>query len=123
YALRHLGAGLGGRHRTNLGVAAGQGGRAQITGRSHGRIDAGQRRWRGTRAASVGGRCVQRCRGRARPQGSREITLLCRGGAAGGSVMKAPLRGRFGSYGGQYIPETLMAAVDELAAAFDTAGT
>ncbi len=30
-------------------------------------------------------------------------------------------RGRFGRYGGQYIPETLMAAVDELAAAFDAA--
>ena len=30
-------------------------------------------------------------------------------------------RGRYGSYGGQYIPETLMAAVDELAAAFDAA--
>jgi tryptophan synthase beta subunit len=30
-------------------------------------------------------------------------------------------RGRYGSYGGQYIPETLMAAVEELAAAFDAA--
>ena len=30
-------------------------------------------------------------------------------------------RGRFGSFGGQYIPETLMAAVEELAAAFETA--
>jgi tryptophan synthase beta chain len=30
-------------------------------------------------------------------------------------------RGRYGSYGGQYIPETLMAAVEELAAAFDGA--
>ena len=30
-------------------------------------------------------------------------------------------RGRYGSYGGQYIPETLMAAVHELAAAFDAA--
>src|SRR6266704_695595 len=29
--------------------------------------------------------------------------------------------GRYGKYGGQYIPETLMAAVDELAAAFDAA--
>jgi len=27
-------------------------------------------------------------------------------------------RGRFGAYGGQYVPETLMAAVDELSAAF-----
>jgi tryptophan synthase beta chain len=30
-------------------------------------------------------------------------------------------RGRYGSYGGQYIPETLMAAVDELTAAFEAA--
>jgi len=30
-------------------------------------------------------------------------------------------RGRYGRYGGQYIPETLMAAVEELAAAFDAA--
>ncbi len=30
-------------------------------------------------------------------------------------------RGRYGSYGGQYIPETLMAAVEELVAAFDAA--
>src|SRR6266567_8370910 len=29
--------------------------------------------------------------------------------------------GRYGKYGGQYIPETLMAAVDELATAFDAA--
>ena len=31
------------------------------------------------------------------------------------------MQGRYGKYGGQYIPETLMAAVDELTAAFDTA--
>jgi tryptophan synthase beta subunit len=30
-------------------------------------------------------------------------------------------RGRFGRYGGQYIPETLMAAVEELTASFDAA--
>jgi tryptophan synthase beta subunit len=32
-------------------------------------------------------------------------------------------RGRFGDYGGQFIPETLMAAVEELAAAFEAAQT
>src|SRR5256884_8024563 len=37
--------------------------------------------------------------------------------------MKETMQGRYGKYGGQYIPETLMAAVDELAAAFDTAVT
>jgi tryptophan synthase beta subunit len=37
-------------------------------------------------------------------------------------MVKGPdQRGRFGRYGGQYIPETLMAAVEELAAAFDAA--
>ena len=30
-------------------------------------------------------------------------------------------RGRFGAYGGQFVPETLMAAVEELAAAFEAA--
>jgi tryptophan synthase beta chain len=36
-------------------------------------------------------------------------------------TMAPDARGRFGRYGGQYIPETLMAAVEELAAAFDAA--
>ncbi len=35
--------------------------------------------------------------------------------------MKETMQGRYGKYGGQYIPETLMAAVDELAAAFEAA--
>ena len=40
----------------------------------------------------------------------------------GTETLKGPdPRGRFGRYGGQYIPETLMAAVEELAAAFDAA--
>ena len=44
------------------------------------------------------------------PQGGRE------------SIVKGPdARGRFGGYGGRFIPETLMAAVDELAVAFDAA--
>ncbi len=38
------------------------------------------------------------------------------------SVQKGPdARGRYGSYGGQYIPETLMASVEELATALDAA--
>jgi tryptophan synthase beta chain len=44
------------------------------------------------------------------PQGGRE------------KVVNGPdEQGRFGRYGGQYIPETLMAAVEELAAAFEAA--
>jgi tryptophan synthase beta subunit len=38
------------------------------------------------------------------------------------SFLKGPdAHGRYGQYGGQYIPETLMAAVEELAVAFDAA--
>src|SRR5438132_954043 len=38
------------------------------------------------------------------------------------ALVKGPdARGRFGGYGGRFIPETLMAAVDELAIAFDAA--
>ena len=36
-------------------------------------------------------------------------------------VSRPDAHGRYGRYGGQFIPETLMAAVDELAAAFDAA--
>jgi tryptophan synthase beta chain len=44
------------------------------------------------------------------PQGGRE------------TIVKGPdARGRFGAYGGQFIPETLMAAVEELTAAFAAA--
>ena len=39
-----------------------------------------------------------------------------------GSLVKGPdARGRYGGYGGRFIPETLMAAVEELALAFDAA--
>src|SRR2546428_1237694 len=48
-------------------------------------------------------------RTRAPPQGGR------------GSLKGPDARGRYGRYGGQYIPETLMAAVAELASAFDAA--
>jgi len=40
----------------------------------------------------------------------------------GRGPLKGPdARGRYGRFGGQYIPETLMAAVEELASAFDAA--
>jgi tryptophan synthase beta chain len=32
-----------------------------------------------------------------------------------------PMVGRFGEYGGRYVPETLVAALDELAAEFNRA--
>ena len=36
-------------------------------------------------------------------------------------VSEREVNGRFGPYGGRYVPETLMAALDELAALYDTA--
>jgi tryptophan synthase beta chain len=39
----------------------------------------------------------------------------------GGAQVKAPPAGRFGVYGGRYVPETLMAALDELERAYDKA--
>src|ERR1700737_4902196 len=88
----------------------------------------------------MGCRCLQWGRGRTRTQESREAAGLRRGGAAGGSYMtEGPhpalprkrgrenfvsgpdAHGRYGRYGGQFIPETLMAAVEELPAAFDAA--
>src|SRR3989442_15575929 len=39
--------------------------------------------------------------------------------AGGGTVTAGP--GRFGPYGGRYVPETLMAALDELARVYDAA--
>jgi tryptophan synthase beta chain len=38
-----------------------------------------------------------------------------------GNSAKAPAKGRFGVYGGRYVPETLMAALEELERAYDKA--
>ena len=37
-----------------------------------------------------------------------------------GTMTRDPVRGRFGEFGGRYVPETLFAALDALAAAYDT---
>ena len=39
----------------------------------------------------------------------------------GNKSAKAPVKGRFGAYGGRYVPETLMAALEELERAYDQA--
>ncbi len=39
----------------------------------------------------------------------------------GNKSAKAPVKGRFGVYGGRYVPETLMAALEELERAYDQA--
>ena len=73
------------------------------------------------RPAAVGRRRRDRRRRRGLPQGRRAHARLRRGGAQrrrrASERRAAPCRGRFGPYGGRYVPETLVAALDELEAA------
>ena len=39
----------------------------------------------------------------------------------GNKSSKAAVKGRFGAYGGRYVPETLMAALEELEREYDKA--
>ena len=69
------------------------------------------------------GRRGQRRRGRAGPQGPRQgrgVPGRGRGReAAAGDVMSTPaVEERFGQYGGRFVPETLIGALDELSAAW-----
>ena len=41
--------------------------------------------------------------------------------AKGNKSSKTPVKGRFGVYGGRYVPETLMAALEELEHEYDKA--
>src|SRR5271156_2334443 len=41
--------------------------------------------------------------------------------AKGNKSTKVPVKGRFGIYGGRYVPETLMAALEELEREYDKA--
>ena len=64
------------------------------------------------RRAAVGGRRELAARALAGRQGSRAAAGVRRGGA---------VRLTYGDYGGQYVPETLMPALDELAAGWEEA--
>src|SRR5262249_4889715 len=77
----------------------------------------------------MGRRRCFRDRARTRPQGSQkdESVRSCR--TEGGTSMTVsaakkakPLPGRFGPYGGRYVPETLMAALQELEREYEKAG-
>src|SRR3954465_11269529 len=81
------------------------------------RAHAGQRGRRDRPGASLRRRLGERDRGRARPQGSGEgHRLHARRGArnAGRSSVSTQIERRFGPYGGRYVPETLIPALDEL---------
>ena len=70
---------------------------------------------------SLRGRRRQRRRGRAGPQGPRGDGGLLRGRRRPTDASPAPMSAveeRFGPYGGRYVPETLIAALDELTAAW-----
>src|SRR6266511_2602431 len=100
------------------------------------RPDARQRARRDRRGAPVRRRQRERHRGRAGPQGSRQGgRVLPRGRGRGprgrsargrgrcprrsdGVTSAPPLERRFGPYGGRYVPETLIPALDELEAAW-----
>ena len=72
---------------------------------------------------ALGGRHRARRGDRARGQG-RGADRAVRGGRAGGIVSGAGLpdeRGRFGEFGGRFVPETVMGALDELAAGYAAA--
>src|SRR5215472_16643232 len=63
---------------------------------------------------------------RAGPQGPGKTEGFRGGSAKGGKIMKAamqtkPSPGRFGPYGGRYVPETLMAALEELEREYEKA--
>ena len=90
---------------------------------SRARLDAGQR-GRGRAAARRSAWTGPRGRVGARNQGPRAAAALRRGGEGGRdehdrSADRIPPdeRGRFGAFGGRFVPETVMAALDELEAA------
>src|SRR3954471_21973670 len=88
--------------------------------------DAGERRGSDRlRFANDRGRVFRR-RVSARYQGSRAGSRLHRGGACRRAVMSIPSTtsaspDRFGAFGGRYVPETLIPALDELDAAYEAA--
>ena len=79
------------------------------------RARAGERRRRRRAGASVGRRRELEPRARAGGEGPRARARLRRGGAA---VTPAESTGLYGTYGGRYVPETLIPALDELERGF-----
>ena len=118
--------------RPGLRIVAGRGhsGSTLAAGGTHSRAgDAGRQPdspKRGSRRRhrpAVGGRHRPRGRGGARHQRPRPDPQI-RHRSQGGSVMSSTMpdsRGRFGEFGGRFVPETVMGALDELTAGYETA--
>src|SRR5690606_8558592 len=80
---------------------------------------AGQRPGGDRGRPALRGRRRQRGGERAGAQGPRRDGGLLRGGAErGGGRMSGAVEERFGPYGGRYVPETLIPALDELSGAW-----
>ena len=96
-----------------------RGHRSDVPGDRRRRPAARERRRGDRRHPALRRRRRQRGRGRARPQGPRGDGGLLRGRAAGRRPrLMSAVEQRFGPYGGRYVPETLIAALDELTAAW-----
>src|SRR6185436_14208352 len=113
-----------GRHRRELRLGAGTPAPGDAAGDPVGWADPGQRRACDRRRRSVRGGHGERHRGRAGSQGPRQAGgLLPRGrdDRQRRGMSASPVERRFGPYGGRYVPETLIPALDELEAAWTAA--
>src|SRR5581483_9845302 len=95
-------------------------GRSQFGGPTDpgGGTDARKRGRGDRRRASLRRRCRERGGGGARRQGPRADGGLRRTRAGGRGVSVPTVQERFGPYGGRYVPEVLIPALDELSAAW-----
>ena len=101
-----------------------RGHRSEVPAILAGGLQPGQRRRRDRGRAALRGRRRQRRRGRARaarttprwPPSSRPPSVALRRDRPGDGM--SAVEERFGPYGGRYVPETLIAALDELTAAW-----
>src|SRR6185312_12946564 len=91
-----------------------------------GRIEPAECWRRDSNFQALGSRRCEWCRARTWTQGSGKIKSICSGGAEGGTDMRSSalkkeehVPGRFGLYGGRYVPETLMAALEQLEREYD----
>src|SRR5262249_650770 len=118
-AVRHLRRAAHRRHRPPLRLVAARDVRAQQAVLPFRRTQRGQRRRRHLARSPRRHRHLQRRGvGRAGGEGSREAGQAL--GASEAEIMTAlpDKHGYFGEFGGQYVPETLMAALEEFEAAY-----
>src|SRR5207253_2403577 len=117
-ALRYVRRAARGRHRPSLRLVAPRAVRPAEAFLSQRRIDAGERRRGDQSRASRRDRRGQRRRIGAGHQGSGKARAALRAGEARMTTNLPTRAGYFGEFGGRYVPETLMAALDEFESAY-----